>query len=392
MSTPCTVRPLALLLAGWGGVALLASPLAGQPIEGAQVESVMAEIGPIAVQQVAEGFDHPWAVELLPDGRLLVTVRNTGDLHIVGQDGSVSEPVSGTPETWTQGQGGLMDVALDPDFTANGWIYLTWAMAGDGGAATALGRGRWTGDAIEGFEVLFRQEPFIDGPNHFGNRIVFGPDGHLFLALGERFQFDPAQDLTNHLGTTIRLHPDGSVPGDNPFVGRDDARPEIWSYGHRNIEAAAVHPESGELWVGEMGPLGGDELNRVEPGENYGWPEVSWGINYDSTTIPDPPTRPEFSDAVETWTPVISPSGMLFYDGAMFEEWQGDLLIGGLTDQSLVRLELDGNEVAHEERLPIQGRVRDMVQGPDGSLYLITDDDNGRLLRLAPLEGTGGGA
>jgi aldose sugar dehydrogenase len=392
MRMPSAGGIVVLLLAGAVAAAPFTSPLAGQPIVGGEIESVMAEVGPVSVQEVVDGFEHPWAIELLPDGRLLVTVRNTGHLHIVDHDGSVSDPVPGTPEAWTQGQGGLMDVALDPDFTANGWIYLTWAMPGEGGATTALGRGRWTGDAIEGFQLLFRQEPFVEGPNHFGNRIVFGPEGHLFLALGERFQFDPAQDLTNHLGTVVRLHPDGSVPEDNPFVGRSDALPEIWSYGHRNIEAAAIHPESGELWVGEMGPLGGDELNRVEAGRNYGWPVVSWGINYDSTPIPDPPTRPEFADAVESWTPVISPSGMLFYDGELFEEWQGDLLIGGLTDQSVVRLEMNGPMVTHEERLPMPARVRDLVQGPDGSLYLVTDEDNGRVLRLAPLQRTGGGS
>lgn len=388
MRTPCTAIAVITLFAG----VALAAPVSGQPLAGEEIESVMAEAGPVAVHQVVDGLDHPWAIEVLPDGRLLVTVRNTGNLHVIDQDGNLSDPVSGTPETFTVGQGGLMDVALDPDFAANSMIYLSWAMPGEGGAATALGRGRWTGDAIEGFEVLFQQEPFIDGPNHFGNRIVFGPDGHLFLALGERFQFDPAQDLTSHLGTVVRLNPDGSVPEDNPFVGRSDAQPEIWSYGHRNIEAAAVHPETGELWVGEMGPLGGDELNRIQPGENYGWPVVSWGINYDSTTIPDPPTRPEFEDAVETWTPVLSPSGMLFYDGDLFGEWQGDLLIGALTDQSVVRLEMDGGSVTHEERLPMPGRVRDLVQAPDGSLYLVTDEDDGRVLRLVPLDSTGGGA
>ncbi|MDX1531316.1 MAG: PQQ-dependent sugar dehydrogenase, partial [Rhodothermales bacterium] len=255
-----------------------------------------------------------------------------------------------------------------------------------GSAATALGRGRWVEDRIEDFEVIFQQEPWITGPNHFGNRIAFSPDGPLFLALGERFQFDPAQDLSNTLGVVVRINPDGSIPEDNPFVGDPEAEDAIWSYGHRNIEAAVVHPETGALWVAEMGPLGGDELNKPEAGKNYGWPVVSWGMNYDGTDIPDPPTRPEFADAVKHWNPVISPSGMIVYTGGAFPEWQGSVFIGGLSAHDLVRVEVEGDAVVGEERIPLGTRIRDVEQGPDGMIYVLTDEDDGNVWRLSPME------
>src|SRR5690606_2272404 len=248
--------------------------------------------------------------------------------------------------------------------------------------------GRFENDAVEDFAVIFRQEPKTDGENHFGGRIVFSREGHVFLTMGERFLFAPAQDTSNHLGTIVRLNPDGTVPNDNPFVGAGTARPEIWSYGHRNIEAAAIHPETGELWVAEMGPQGGDELNIARPGENYGWPEVSWGEHYDGRDIPDPPTEPRFTDAIHQWTPVISPSGMLFYDGEQFAAWHGDVLIGGLSSEALIRLTLDGERVADEERLPLNARIRDVEQAPDGSIYLLTDERNGDVLRLTPGRGS----
>ena len=351
-----------------------------------QVASVMTEAGPVAVENVVGGLSHPWGMAFLPDGRLLVTER-AGDLRILGNDGTLSDPVEGTPTVFAQGQGGLLDVALDPDFDENPFVYLSYARPGpEGSAATALGRGRLVDDRIEDFEVLFTEEPWITGPNHFGGRIVFTPEGHLFLTLGERFQFDPAQDLSNHLGTIIRLNRDGSVPEDNPFAGQVDARDEIWSYGHRNIESAALHPETGALWIAEMGPLGGDELNRPERGRNYGWPVVSWGINYDGTGIPDPPTHPEFADAVKHWTPVISPAGMAFYTSDAFPEWRGSALIGGLSDHGLVRVEIDGQTVTGEERIPLNTRIRDVEQGPDGFVYVLTDKDDGNVWRLAPLQ------
>ncbi|MCW8196024.1 PQQ-dependent sugar dehydrogenase [Proteobacteria bacterium 005FR1] len=354
---------------------------------GEQVQSIMTEAGPISVQTVVDGLDQPWALAFLPDGRLLVTER-VGNLRIIQRDGTLSEPVRGTPDVFAKGQGGLMDVALDPNFEQNQLIYLSFAAPGpDGKAATALGRGRLVNDQLEDFQVIFRQEPWIEGPYHFGNRIVFDDEGHLFLTLGERFQFDPAQDLSNTLGKVVRLNPDGSIP-DNPFVNDPKANPAIWSYGHRNIEAAAIDPDTGKLWVVEMGPLGGDELNQPEAGRNYGWPVVSWGIHYNGDDIPDPPTRPEFADAIAHYSPVISPSGMVFYTGDRFPKWQGNALIGGLSSQDVVRLAMDDNEVVNEERIPLPERIRDLEQGPDGNIYIVTGpkEEQGSVWKMTPLK------
>ena len=251
-----------------------------------------------------------------------------------------------------------------------------------------MARGRLANGALENVGVIFRQQPKVGGSNHFGSRLVFAPDGTLFVTLGERFKFDPAQDNTNHLGTIVRINPDGSVPPDNPFVGRPDARPEIWSYGHRNVQGAAIQPGTGTFWALEFGPLGGDELNRPEPGRNYGWPLVSWGKHYDGTDIPDPPTRPDLEDAVYHWVPAISPSGMSFYDGALFPAWRGDLLIGGLSSRALVRLSLENGRVTGEERIPMGARVRHARPGPDGAVYLLIDSSDGEILTLRRLTGS----
>lgn len=350
----------------------------------AQAKTVQTESGAVAVESLASGLDHPWGMAFLPDGRLLVTER-AGALRILGTDKQLSAAVTGTPTVFAAGQGGLLDVALDPDFASNALVYLAFAEPGGGGASTALGRGRLAGDTIEEFKVIFRQTPKVSGPNHFGGRIVFSPDGHLFLTQGERFKFDPAQDLSNHLGKIVRIKPDGSVPADNPFVGKENAKAEIWSYGHRNIESAAIHPRTGALWVAEMGPMGGDELNLIERGRNYGWPLVSWGKHYDGRDIPDPPTQPSFADAVKQWTPTISPSGMVFYGGEMFPKWRGSMLIGGLTASGIVRITLDGSKVTGEERIPLGARIRDVEQAPDGSIYVLTDQDDGDIWRLKPV-------
>jgi len=352
-----------------------------------QPETVQTKNGTeVKIEKRIGGLNHPWGMAFLPDGRLLITERNTGNLYILNTgDNTLSAPLEGVPDVFAQGQGGLMDVALDPDFKENSYVYLSYAKPGEGGkAATALGRGKLADSRIDGFGDIFVQAPYIDGSAHFGNRIAFSPDGkYLFLALGDRFQFDPAQDLSNHLGTVIRIHPDGSVPEDNPFAGRKNAEDEIWSYGHRNIEAMAFQPETGALWIGEMGPKGGDELNRIEKGANYGWPVVSWGEHYDGGEIPDPPTRPEFADAALHWTPVISPSGMVFYEGDMFPEWKHNALIGGLTTQELVRLVFDGAIVKEEDRLPLPARIRDVDTAPDGSIYVLTDEEVGKVLRIS---------
>lgn len=350
----------------------------------AQEQSVRTEAGTVKVENLAGNLTHPWGMAFLPDGRLLVTERS-GQLRILNTDTTLSEPLRGVPEVYATDQGGLLDVVLDPDFQNNQLVYLSFSEPGDNNtASTAVGRGRLEGNQLQDFTVIFRQEPKVEGPNHFGGRILFSPEGHIFLTTGERFKFDPAQDPSNHLGTIVRINPDGSVPEDNPFVGQENARDEIWSYGHRNIEAAAFHPNTNDLWIAEMGPEGGDELNQPEAGENYGWPEVSWGDHYDGREIPDPSGNPEFADAVMQWTPVISPSGMIFYTGSMFPEWQGTALIGGLTSHGLVRVNIQGQQAEEVERVDLGARIRDVEQAPDGSVYVLTDQDNGNIWRLSP--------
>lgn len=340
--------------------------------------------GEVELQNIAGGLTHPWALAFLPDGRLLVTER-PGQLRIIDKNNNLSAPVSGVPEVFNEGQGGLLDVALDPDFSKNKYVYLSYAEPGpDNTASTALGRGRFENNQLKDFTVIFRQQPKVEGPNHFGSRIVFSPEGKLFLTLGERFKFDPAQDLSNTLGTIVRINPDGSVPKDNPFVGQKNAENEIWSYGHRNIESAAFDPKTGKLWIAEMGPKGGDELNQPERGRNYGWPIVSWGRHYNLRDIPDPTTRPEFANAVMHWTPVISPSGMEFYTGEMFPEFKGNMLIGGLTAEGIVRVQADGEQAREVGRIGLGARTRDVKQALDGSIYVVTDQDNGNVWRLIP--------
>ena len=337
--------------------------------------------GTIKVETVATGLSHPWGLAFLPDGRMLVTERS-GTLRLVSKDGKLSPPLSGVPKVVVAGQGGLLDVAIHPDFKSNSLVYLTYSEPGEGGAGTAVARGKLGESGLDGVEVIFRQEPKVGGGNHFGSRLLFAPDGKLFVTLGERFTFTPAQDLTNDLGKIVRINPDGSEPKDNPFVGRTDARQEIWSYGHRNPQGAAIHPETGKLWETEFGPMGGDELNIPQAGANYGWPVVSWGSHYTGEDIPDPPTHPEFADAIYHWNPVNSPSGITFYTADAIPAWKGNLLIAALSGQAIVRLTLDGEKVVDEERIPMGARIRDVVQGPDGAVYALTDEGNGEILRL----------
>ncbi len=364
---------------------LLAGPLLAPSAAQTRLKTDKAEI---LVETVAGGLNHPWGFAFLPDAGMLVTER-PGRLRLVAADGKVSPALAGVPSVYAQGQGGLLDVALAPDFAASRLVYLSFAEAGEGGASTAVARGRLNeaATALEDTKVIFRQQPKVTGGNHFGSRLAFARDGKLFVTTGERFKFDPAQDVSNHIGKILRINPDGSVPQDNPFAGRAGARPEIWSYGHRNIQSAAIHPETGALWEVEHGPRGGDELILAEPGRNYGWPLVSWGRHYDGRDIPDPPTRPDLAGSVHQWTPVIGPSGMAFYTGEAFPAWRGDVLIGGLVSQGLVRVSLDGTRMIGEERISLGARIRDVRQGPDGFVYALTDADNGRILRLRPAGG-----
>ena len=342
--------------------------------------------GPIRVATVATGLDHPWGLAFLPDGRKLVTERS-GQLRIVETDGRLSAPLGNVPAVHARGQGGLLDVALDPEFEQNHTLYLSYAEPGEGGASTAVARARLEAGRLADVNVIFRQLPKVSGSNHFGSRLVFARDGTLFVTLGERYAYrEKAQDLSTHLGKIVRINRDGSVPRDNPFVNRPGVRPEIWSYGHRNVQGAAIHPTTGALWINEHGAQGGDELNIPRAGLNYGWPVITLGVDYDGSKIGEGRAKPGMEQPIYSWTPSIAPSGMAFYTANAFPNWRGNLFVGSLKFGLLVRLELSGETVTSEERLfeAIGERIRDVRVGPDGRLYLLTDSSNGRLLRLDP--------
>jgi len=348
-----------------------------------------SDAGPLSVETVARGLDHPWGLAFLPDGRMLVTER-PGRLRIVAPDGKLSAPVAGVPPVRASGQGGLLDVVLDRNFANNRTIYLCFADPASGGGRTAMARARLTdGDApaLDDVKVIFRQEGPLSSGNHYGCRIVQARDGNLFLTMGDHFTHrNEAQNLANHLGKIVRVTPDGAVPPDNPFAGRTDAKPEIWSYGHRNAQGAALHPQTGKLWEHEHGPMGGDEINIPLAGKNYGWPVIGYGIDYNGAKIHEATAKPGMEQPIKYWVPSIAPSGMAFYNGALFPSWRGSLFTGALAGQMLVRLSLDGSKVTGEERLlqNLNERIRDVRQGPDGALYLLTDSSAGRILRVAP--------
>ena len=331
-------------------------------------------------------LEHPWGLAFLPDGRMLVTER-PGRLRIVGTDGHVSEPLANVPEVYHHGQGGLLDVALDPDFASNRTIYFSYAEPGDEGAGTAVAHARLNDDGLSDVTVIFRQQPKVEGPNHFGSRLVFARDGTLFVTMGDRFAYrEEAQNLANDLGKIVRINRDGSVPSDNPFVGRDDARPEIWSYGHRNVQGAALDPATGQLWTAEHGARGGDEINHPEAGKNYGWPVITYGVDYSGERIGEGTAKPGMEQPVYYWDPSIAPSGLTFYTGDAFPDWRGDLFVGSLKFGYLVRLDVEDGKIVGEEKLleDLNQRVRDVRQGPDGNLYLLTDEDESAVLKLAP--------
>ena len=342
--------------------------------------------GVVRAETVARGLERPWALAFLPDGRILVTER-PGRLRIVARDGTLSEPVAGVPEVYARGQGGLHDVAIDPRFQENQLVWLSYAEPGEGGAGTAVARGRLAGHRLENVSVIYRQRPKLEGGGHYGSRIVFTPDGKFFITQGDRqVGRNRVQDLTAGQGKIMRLNLDGSVPRDNPFVGREDAQPEIWSYGHRNVQAAVLHPQTGQLWTVEHGPRGGDELNLTEAGKNYGWPVVTYGIEYSGGAIGESPMKEGLEQPVYYWDPVIAPSGMIVYTGDAIPGWRGSFLIGAMNPGSLVRLVMENGRVVREERYlgELDKRFRDVQQGPDGLVYVVTDETNGEVLRIMP--------
>ncbi|MBX3278993.1 MAG: PQQ-dependent sugar dehydrogenase [Acidobacteria bacterium] len=348
------------------------------------------------VTTVSAGLVSPWGLAFLPDGRMLVTER-PGRLRVVAKDGTLSPPVAGIPAVDQRRQGGLLGIALDPNFASNRLVYIGYSEPLENGMNhTAVLRGKFVDGAapkLDNVEVIFRQTPSLASTLHFGCRLVFARDGTLFITLGDRSITEgrmQAQRLDGLLGKVVRINPDGSIPKDNPFVGRKDARPEIWSIGHRNIQSAALHPGTGELWEVEHGTRGGDELNIARKGKDYGWPTIAYGIEYRGGQITGGITAKEgMEQPIYYWDPVIAPSGMAFYTGNLFPAWKGSLFIGGLGTTCLVRLTLDGEKIVGEERLltdlkPERERIRDVVQGPDGALYLLTDKPEGRILKIAP--------
>jgi aldose sugar dehydrogenase len=348
-------------------------------------QSYKSEEHTFRVVKLVEGLDHPWSLAFLPDGRMLVTER-PGRLKLIDRDLKRS-PIQGVPRVYASGQGGLLEVAIHPRFSENGLIYLSYAGPGEGGASTELARAKLTGGRLEDLQVLFVEEPKTTGGLHFGGRIVFDRAGVLYLTLGERGQMQRAQVPGNHHGSVIRLRDDGTVPPDNPFVGKPGWRPEKYDLGHRNMQGAALHPQTGALWTHEHGPQGGDEINIIHPGTNYGWPVITYGVNYGTGTKIGEGTRKEdMAQPLYYWVPSIAPSGMAFYTGERFARWKGNLFVGALRDEMLVRLVLDGEKVVKEERLlkGLLGRIRDVRSGPDGYLYLLTDESSGVLARLEP--------
>jgi aldose sugar dehydrogenase len=385
MMTPSVLRLiplLALLALGCNGPAAVDADGEEQPPQ---------ETAPVAfeVAAVVDGLQHPWGLAFLPGDEGILVTERPGRLRLVRGGVLQPQPIAGVPQVWAQGQGGLLDVALHPDFARTRWVYLTYSKPGTGGATTAVARGRLVDGALTETADVFVADAWAGGGQHFGSRIVFDRDGYLYLTIGDRGTGARAQNLGDHVGATLRLHDDGRVPQDNPFVGRADARDEIFTYGNRNAHGMAVHPETGEIWQNEHGPGGGDELNRVQAGGNYGWPQVSFGNHYDGRRIPDPAPGDGFVLPLAHWVPAIAPSGLTVYTGQAFPQWRGDLFVGSLVATHLQRIRLrDGAVVERERLLADRGqRIRDVRTGPDGLLYLLVDAPSAPLLRLQPRPG-----
>jgi glucose/arabinose dehydrogenase len=355
----------------------------------AAAQTITTEEHALRVVRLVERLEHPWGLAFLPDGRMLVTER-AGRLRIVGKDFKLDpQQVQGLPAIAAHGQGGLLDVALHPRHSENGLVYIAYSARGDGGISTEVARGRLVGGKLEGVQVIFRQLPKSGAGQHFGSRLIFDRDGLLYITLGDRGDQRRAQRPDDHAGSVIRLHDDGSVPKDNPYAGKPGWRPEKYTIGNRNMQGAALHPQTGALWTHEHGPQGGDEVNIIRAGANYGWPVITYGANYGTgTKIGEGTQKPGMEQPLHYWVPSIAPSGMAFYTGDRFPKWRGDLFVGALRDAMLVRLKLDGDKVVKEERIlkNTLGRIRDVRSGPDGFIYLLTDESNGVLARLEPLK------
>ncbi len=360
--------------------------LAAVPPEG-RCQAFKTQEYTIRVAKVVEGLEHPWGLAFLPDGRMLVTER-PGRLRVISKDRKLeAQAVTGLPPVAAHGQGGLLDIALHPRYTENSLVYLSYTARGDGGVGTEVARGKLTGNRLEDLQVIFRQQPKSSTGHHFGSRLVFDREGYLYITLGDRGEQDRAQKPDDHAGSVIRLLDDGRVPRDNPFAGKPGWKPEKYTLGNRNVQGAALHPQTGLVWTHEHGPQGGDEVNVIRAGVNYGWPVITYGVNYViGTKIGEGTHQPGMAQPLYYWVPSIAPSGMAFYTGDKFPAWRGDLFVGALRDQMLVRLKIDGEKVVKEERMlkDALGRIRDVRNGPDGYLYLLTDESNGVLARIEP--------
>ena len=376
------------------------------PARGAVVQS---KAGPVNVESLAK-LDNPWGMAFLPDGRLIITEK-PGRVRIYA-DGKLSEPLGGVPKVAYRGQGGLLDVEVDPKFAENQLVYIYYSELAEQQPAGAqdttdprlganfrpqdhdlkggaVARAKLEGNRLTDLKVIWRQVPKTIGRGHFGGRLIFAPDGKLFILSGDRQRFEPAQDPAQNLGKIVRINPDGSVPQDNPFANKSDAQADVYTYGNRNPLGGAILPSTGHLWINEMGPKGGDELLKIEPGKNYGWPVVCEGTHYNDAPIPTHKDRPEFEAPEYAWNPVISPSGMIFYNGSQFPAWKGKGLIGGLSSRAVIIVSIDGDKASEAERLDMKMRIRDVAEAPDGAVLLLSDGGNGELLRLTPGEKSG---
>ncbi|MDV6317346.1 PQQ-dependent sugar dehydrogenase [Idiomarina sp. HP20-50] len=365
--------------------------LAASMSTAATAETVETERHTVSITTLADGFTHPWGMAFLPNGNMLVTERS-GNLYWLSEDGSKRKKISDVPEVVAQGQGGLLDVVVDPNYSENGWVYISYseAAAEGKGNSTAVMRAKISDNSFTDKEVIFRQAPKYESTAHFGSRLAFSPEGHLYITLGDRYsRMEDAQTLDNHHGKIVRIWPDGSIPKDNPFVGNDQALDEIWSYGHRNVQGADIHPDTGELWSVEHGPQGGDEVNIPKAGKNYGWPEVTYGVDYGGAIISDVAVKEGTEQPFYYWVPSIATAGATFYTGDAFPEWKGDFFVAALKSSLVARLDLYEGRMMHEERLfedAIDARIRDINQGPDGYLYLLTDQPNGAVIQIKPTD------